>query len=308
MFFQNAHLGRNGWWRWLLTIAATLLAFLLGHGPFLAFVTAEAERLGVSPEAFFSAPFPAAADRNLFLFFGLLPHAFAFAALLVCIAVLHRKSVRAVITGRRRFDWRRVATGFGIASGFLLLGSFPFLPADSYAWQFDPAGFWPLLLIALVLIPIQTTAEEVFFRGYLMQGVSLVSRNKLLPLILVTLLFAGVHFGNPEFSADYSAGPWIYLSISLLLGLVTVMDDGLELPIGIHAANNIFLTVVLSYRDGSFITNSLFVTSMDAMMWLSPYLDIATSVLLLLLLSGVYGWRLSSLVAPVAPRAAGEAP
>ena len=294
MFFQNAYIGQNGWWRWLITIAAVVLVIFLAQVPLLGFLTAEAERLGLTPEVFL-ARLPEEVDRNLFLALFLLPFAAAFLALWLCIRALHRKSLRLVTTGRARFDWGRAMTGFVFWIAVLSVTIFTFLPAESYVYQFDPAKFWPLLLIALLMFPIQTTLEEIFFRGYLMQGVFLIVRNKIVPLIVVTLAFLFMHYWNPEFSREGGAGIIEYFLMSAFLGLITVLDDGLELPCGIHAANNIFLAVILSTSDGSLQTNAIFETSIEAFGDNLLFLAIAPYIAGFLLLSAMYRWRLSTI-------------
>jgi membrane protease YdiL (CAAX protease family) len=300
MFFQNAYIGRNGWWRWLITIAAVILVIFLAQAPLLGFITLEAERLGLTPDVFF-ARLPEGVDRNLFLALFLLPFTAAFLMLWLCIRVLHRKSLRFVTTGRPRFDWSRAIIGFVFWFAVLSVTIFAVLPAETYVYQFDPAKFWPLLLIALLMFPVQTTLEEVFFRGYLMQGVFLLARNKIVPLIVVTLAFLFVHYWNPEFSQEDGAGIIEYFLMSTFLGLITVLDDGLELPCGIHAANNIFLAVILSTSDGSLQTNAIFETSLKAFGDNVLILAIAPYVAGFLLLFAMYRWRLSTIFERVPP-------
>jgi uncharacterized protein len=304
MFFMKVHAGRNAWWRWLVTIAGTLTLWFLGHAPLLVFATMEAKRLGLSEEAILGDGLPPGIDRNVFLLLSLLPFLIGFLALWLFIARVHRRPLLSAMTGRRRFDMRRALIAFALWLAILAGGSFAFLPAGSYHYQFDPAAFWPLLLIALALIPIQTTFEEVFFRGYLLQGVSLLTGNKITPLIVVTLIFTLVHFANPEFNQDYLKGGLSYLALSLLFGLAAVIDDGLEAPAGIHAANNLFLVLVLSPIDGSFTTHAIFSISVAEMMRLSPWLDIASAVLAFILLAYALNWRFAALAGPTRPATA----
>lgn len=304
MFFEKAHEGRNGWWRWLLTILITLAALMLANIPLFMFLGMEAERLGVNAEQFDLGAPPPGIDRNLFFALFLIPFVVGFFALWLCIRLLHAKPFLSAITGRPRFDWRRAAIAFAV--WFLLLGagSFAFLPAGSYTFQFDASVFWPLLLIALALIPIQGAFEEIFFRGYLMQGLSLLAKNKIVPLIVVTALFTLVHAGNPEFSENQLRIGLSYLVVAALFGLTAVMDDGLEVPCGVHAANNIFGAVVLRPDVSStFFTDSLFTAPFAELLKLSPYLDVATALLALCIFSYVFGWRLSKIHEPIKPSA-----
>lgn len=301
MFFQKAYEGRNRWWRWLVTISGTLVIIMLAQVLIIAFVKLEAERLGVSKEIFNAQP-QTGADRNLFLVLLLFPFLMGLLALWFFLRRLHKKSLRSVMTGRVRFDWRRVLAGFAIWFIVLAIVIFAALPADSYVYRFDPATFWPLLLVALLLFPAQTSLEEILFRGYLMQGFFLLAKNKLVPLIFVSVLFVLMHYWNPEFSVETGAAILEYSLMSLFLGLVAVLDDGLELPIGIHAANNIFLAVMMSTSDGSIQTNALFESDLKAFhdnflaLSVAPY---AVSFVILFVLSR---WRFSTLVESVALR------
>ena len=298
MFFQNAYEGRTRWWRWLLTIAAMISVVVLAQTPLLAFIGTEAERLGVSEQAFFNR-LPDGADRNIFLALFLLPFVAGFLTLWLFIRLLHKKSLRSVTTGRVRFDWKRALTGFALWFAILAVTIFAVLPSDAYVFRFDPATFLPLLIISLLLFPIQTSLEEVFFRGYLMQGFSLLAKNKLVPLILVSVLFFFMHYWNPEFSEESGVGMIEYSLMSLFLGLVTVLDDGLELPCGIHAANNIFLAVIMGTSDGSLQTNALFETNMKAFTDQFIAVSVAPYVLAFIVLFVMFRWRFSTLFEPV---------
>jgi uncharacterized protein len=301
MFFQRAYEGRNAWWRWLLTIVLTITFWLLGHIPVVGFMEVMRRQLGLGDEAFLNGTFPEGVDRNLFLALALLPFAVAFFALWLLIRWIHRKPFLSVITGRDRFDWSRALVGLVIGLAVSVIGTFAILPADSYRWQFSPEHFWPLLAIALVLIPLQSATEEIFFRGYLMQGLSLILKNKIAPLIIVTLLFSLAHLGNPEFAATYSKVLVVYLLLSVLFGLCAVMDDGLEISCGLHASNNIFLALVLSPEDGSLPTYSLFTTRLAPTLKYSPWLDIALTVLIFGVLAVMYRWRFRTLIEPTTP-------
>jgi membrane protease YdiL (CAAX protease family) len=301
MFFQKAYEGRNSWWRWLLTIVATLLAWGLGQIPLVFFIFAEASRLGIVPANMGPLLLNPGLNRNVFLLLGLLPFVLGLATFRLCIVRLHKKPMLSVITGRSRFDWGRAFVGFAVWMVLIAASSFALLPSTGYTYQFNPSAFWPLLAIALFLIPIQTTTEEIFFRGYLMQGLSLLLKNKLAPLILIIVIFAAVHVGNPEFYTDYLTGFLGYLAISTLLGFAAVMDDGLEIPCGIHAANNIFAVAILSARDGTFSTDSIFVSSVKDLMAFSPYIDIGLAAGGFVIFAVIYKWRASTLFEPTVP-------
>jgi uncharacterized protein len=304
MFFERAREGRNSWWRWLLTIVGTVVMWLVGQIPIIAFIEQQRLKLGLPEDAFLGGDFPVDVDRNIFLVLLLIPSVVGFLTLWLLIRWLHRRPLISVMTGRPRFAWGRAFFAFAvwmIVSGF---SGFLLLPADSYSLQFNAVLFVPLLVIALVLVPIQTTFEEVLFRGYLMQGIGLIAKNKLVPFIVTTLLFVLLHFSNPEFgSASYTTGFLAYLSLSVLFGLATVLDDGIEIAAGLHAANNLFLVLILSPTDGSFTTYSIFTSSLAALLQFSPWLDIALAAVALVIFAIAYRWRLATLTEPIKPPA-----
>ena len=90
--------------------------------------------------------------------------------------------------------------------------------------------FVAFVVVALALVPIQCSFEEVFYRGYLMQGPMLLVKNKAVLAIAVGALFAVTHLANPE--AD-TYGIWIYVTALTIAwafyALVTLFDGGIEL-------------------------------------------------------------------------------
>ena len=168
MLFQNAYIGRNRWWRWVITVIGVIIVQVIASVPLAMYSFFEARRQGIALDAFL-ARLPEDTDRNTFLALSLLPFLFTFLGLWLLIRWLHRKPLRVVLTGRARFDWGRAIVAFVL--WFAILGAtiLIFLPDGAYTYQFNAEKFLPLVLIAVVLFPLQASAEEFFFRGYLMQ-------------------------------------------------------------------------------------------------------------------------------------------
>jgi membrane protease YdiL (CAAX protease family) len=198
------------------------------------------------------------------------------AGIVLAVALIHRRSPRTLVTPRNRIDLKRVAQGFGawflIMCGFALVS---FLLDPSIYWSGpDPAAFIPFALVALILTPIQTTTEELFFRGYLMQAASLISKNPLFLIIASGLPFMLVHLGNPEVGADFVTVVLYYFAVGAFFALISLKDGTTELAIGIHAANNLFIALVLNFSGSAFEgTPSLFyATSFDPVSELITFL------------------------------------
>ena len=198
---------------------------------------------------------------NTTLFLLLLPFALAFGAILLITKLLHKLSLRELITTRAKVDWKRIGFSFGtVALSFivmLIVGYF--IDPESVQWNFKPKSFAMLVLISVVMVPLQTSAEELFFRGYLMQGLGRIFPMRLLPFIITSTLFGLLHFANPEVDKLGDIILITYLATGFFLGAITLMDEGLELALGFHAGNNLFLSLFLTSDWTIFQTDSLFI-------------------------------------------------
>ena len=168
--------------------------------------------------------------------------------------------------------------------------AFYFYAPENYELIFDLEKFLPLLVVSLLLLPIQTSFEEIFFRGYLMQGIGLISRFKWIPLLVTSILFGLLHMANPEV-AEF--GVWTmaayYIGIGLGLGICTIMDDGLEIALGLHAVNNLFASLVLTFDGSALATSAIFKTKIyDPQSMLVGW--IIGLLLFLFILSRKYNW------------------
>jgi len=114
--------------------------------------------------------------------------------------------------------------------------------------------------------------------------------NKLIPLIITSILFGLIHSANPEIEKfGYGTMQFYYITAGLLLGIMTIMDDGLELALGTHAATNFTSAVIIGYDGGALQTDSIFKShSMNADIMTAAFVAIA--VIFLLMLKKKYEW------------------
>lgn len=230
---------------------------------------------------------------NTTLALMLFPFALVAVLVLVLIRHLHNISIRVFITSRDKIDWKRIGFAF---TGIVLLNSLFFIisyytnPSD-FQWNFDPQAFAILFLIAIVLVPLQTSAEELFFRGYLMQGLGQVFKQRIFPLLITSLLFGFMHFGNPEID---KLGPLLmvsYVSMGFFFGIITLMDEGLELALGYHAGNNLLISLLVTSDWTAFQTNSLFLDVSTPDVYMLAFMQLPMLLILLVLFSWKYGWN-----------------
>lgn len=228
-------------------------------------------------------------------FFALSLFSFAFFLfpLFLAVTLLHKQSITQFTTSRRKIDFRRISFSFlvygGIITAFFFLEYF-INPSD-FAWNFQPHRFFVLCLLALSLFPVQIGFEEYFFRGYFMQWLGFLSRNRWVPLFLSSILFGLAHSANPEV-AEMGWGIMVfYIGMGFLLGIVTLMDDGLELALGIHFANNFFACILSSSEWSSLQTPALFKEiSAPSFSFFYILIEMSLYLLTILILAKKYKW------------------
>jgi membrane protease YdiL (CAAX protease family) len=168
--------------------------------------------------------------------------------------------MRSLITPDPSIAWGRVLQGFII--WFFLAALMSLIEAllypGRYVFSLDVNRFIPFALSALILIPIQTSAEELFFRGFILQAAGLRIRNIWVLSIISGLLFGLPHLLNPEASINYPLLGLYYFSFGFSLVIITLWDGRLELALGAHAANNLFSVIFANYKISVLPSPSLF--------------------------------------------------
>jgi membrane protease YdiL (CAAX protease family) len=271
--------GRNQVWRYILTIFLIIIAafaaqiivlipLMVIHG------TVDISNYGpVSMLLATMAPFPA-----------------VMLTVFASVTWLHGRSPLTLITPEKKINWRKLFVSAAI--WFVLSGLSDvvlyLLHPGNYTWSFDAGKFLPYFLLTLLLIPIQTSTEELVFRGYLAQWIGRYTRGIALPLIIPALIFMLLHGANPEVLAY---GAWytlpFYFGIGLLLGWITLKSGSLELALGVHMANNFYSSIMVTFPDSSLPSPAFFtVASYDALAGLICFVGMA------LIYLAIFYWRL----------------
>ncbi|WP_395051906.1 CPBP family intramembrane glutamic endopeptidase [Flavobacterium sp.] len=187
------------------------------------------------------------------------PLSFACLVVLFWVKFVHQQSITSLTTGRAKIDWNRILFSFGLWSIITIsitLISYYAAP-ENFIFNFKPIPFLIFFILALLLIPLQTSFEEYLFRGYLMQGIGVATKSKLIPLIITSVLFGVLHIANPEVEKLGYTIMIYYIGTGFFLGILTLMDDGLELSLGFHAANNLIGALLVTSDWTVFQTHSI---------------------------------------------------
>jgi membrane protease YdiL (CAAX protease family) len=303
MFCKNVAKGRNGIIHYFFTIVFTVLGYFLGQTPMLiAFYFAMNKHNDIGTDALIQ--FQENPDFSLFhissnggLFLMLMIFIFAFIALALSVKYIHRRSVVSLISSSSKIDWKRIfwSTGFWFLLLFVAEIFTFFAYPERYTFRTPDSSFIILFLICIFILPIQTTFEEVFTRGYIFQAVSYNSRNIFLGFLVSIVVFATMHGLNPE-TVKYGFWPMMsyYISAAILLGLIVIFDDRLELAIGVHTATNLYGALIMTYEGAAMQTGSLFITSDISPVFLA-FEIIVLGAIFLYLSSRKYHWNIKNI-------------
>lgn len=154
--------------------------------------------------------------------------------------------------------WNRLGSYLAPALGLVFAIGFA-LPwvlqqAGSATWELPHPRIVPVALVAiLVLVPLQSAAEEYAFRGLLMQVPGSWISAVWIPVLIQSLLFATGHRYN-------FAGQLGIACMGLVMGALTIRLGGLEAAIAFHVANNL-----LSLLSSSLFTDGAVSSTVDTM-------------------------------------------
>lgn len=262
---ESSFAGRNSFWRYIVMFAAVMVATnTIGALPLIIAISAKAvtdpgimDEIASNPNDLSALGFNT--DVNLLLM--LFPFIVGLAAYLLLVKPLHGRSLRVTLNGTEKIRWGRI---FGSAFIWLILSAiylFVYLKAEpsNFTLNNTSSSLITLSVITLLFVPFQAAFEEILFRGYLMQGFAVLFRNRWLPLVITSVLFGLMHSFNPEVE-DFGFFVMMpqYILFGHIFGIITVMDDGVEAAAGAHAANNIFLCIMVTNDSSALQTDALF--------------------------------------------------
>lgn len=261
MYIAQVHKTLHDWWRYIIGVGVAIIGIFVFSVPHLIAIGIETVNGNIDSSRLEDTNYILGLfEPNLNLVFVLLPFVGGLLFLLVIVKYLHKQSFRMLTTARQKIDWKRFWFAFifwGIVSTGMILIDY-FLSPEDYVNNFHLKPFLILCIIAILLVPLQTSFEEYLFRGYLMQGIGIVFKNKWLPLIITSTVFGLLHIANPEVEKLGYIILVYYIGTGFFMGITTLMDEGLELSLGFHAANNLFTALLVTADWTAFQTHSIF--------------------------------------------------
>lgn len=175
---------------------------------------------------------------------------------------LFGRSPRSLIRAGGSFDSGWLAIGFGSWFGLSILVS-------AVEWLLSPGDFaltfsWTnaalSLVVALLVFPLQTSAEELVFRGLIPQALGRAVRADWLLALISGLFFAVPHLLNPEAVGAPLLALVAYGSLGAAWSYAVLRTGGLEVALGAHLANNIFALSIVGYENSALPSVAIWTT------------------------------------------------
>lgn len=190
-------------------------------------------------------------------------------ALAAVLPLLHRRKYRTLFGPLARLNLKQFKYGMVAVLALAVLTTIfmgleqLILPAEWLpTFKVNPVSEWAVwALPILALIFIQASAEEVIFRGYLLQQLRARFRSPWIWMVLPSLTFGALHYD----AASFGLNAWFYVLNTTLTGMIlcviTLKTGNLAAAIGLHFMNNAMM--VLLGLNGSFEPASLVVMQID---------------------------------------------
>lgn len=293
---ESAFEGKNSLWRYAVLIFAVFLAansvgaipMIVGFALKTVSDPDAVNRLASNPNDLSQLGF----DANITLVMLLFPFLAGLIGYMLLIKPLNNRTLIGTINGNSSIRWKRIIVSALVWVIFSAVYLFAYKGIDPTNFRINNTSvtLLYLIIISLLLIPFQASLEEVIFRGYLMQGFAILFRNRWLPVIITSLLFGVLHAWNPEIEEHgFLTMMPQYIMFGLLFGVITIIDDGAEIAIGAHMANNIFLSIMVTNSSSVFQTPAVF-----EQMKIDPWVEFAalavTAVVFFLVMKMIYKW------------------
>jgi uncharacterized protein len=281
-FSQLAKLGKNDWWRYLLGFLIIFIALIyLGNTVYDLVIFFQfkyftnfagdnlfrfnALELEQTNPKYFKELIQKVPNSLKFIndFIVFIP---GFLAILFVVKFIHKRDYITLFATKSKINYSRFFHG---SVAYLLFSLITYLvffvikftvkgQIQGLELNFNLIDFLLSLIICLLLIPLQTSFEDLLFRGYFLQLLGLKIKSIWNLTIITGLFFALPHLANPEIDAYGSIGFWTsYLPAGLFFAFVVLKDNRMELSLAIHFANNLLATLIVGVKVSVFSSKPL---------------------------------------------------
>lgn len=175
--------------------------------------------------------------------------------MLLAARLILKRKLRSFVTPYNKIRWERIWFGFWVFFALVtvsFLVNFLIFPSDYKVNDINFKSYMWLCIGTLFLVPIQTTSEELFFRGFLVQWIGRLIKQPVIISLIIAAIFGSLHFANPEMGY----GKWWvgldYVFTGFMLTYIALNTNSAELSIGAHAANNMFISFFITTENSAY--------------------------------------------------------
>ncbi len=171
--------------------------------------------------------------------------------------VLHKRGLSALYGPSHKLNWTHfLKAGSFVVAVFLIVEAITQLyllsrGQDIYSPNMidDLSCWFAWMLPMLGLLIIQSGAEEILFRGYLLQTISARGGNFIWAAILPSVLFGALHFDYESFGNNAFAYVISTAIFGMILCAVTLRLGNLGAAFGLHFFNNLIAIFIYGLND-----------------------------------------------------------
>lgn len=168
----------------------------------------------------------------------------------IAMRLVHNEPVRYLFGASSRLSTGDFWRGFGaVVLTSVLSEALIYLVWPEMARGDISIGQWLVYLIPVALLCfVQTSSEEVLFRGYLLRGLANRFRSPWIWALLPGLAFLSMHYTPDMGLYDILLLVFTIGALTAALTLIVYVTGNLGAAFGIHMGNNLFAFVMVSHQ------------------------------------------------------------
>lgn len=281
-FLQQIYKGKTDWWRWLIILAVF----------FTPFFQKEIKKYIVKlllPSSFLPE------NKNIYIALSLAVYLILVGVFFLLFKVLHKRSVKTLITSRKQFDWLRFGLSFGIWGVFImtLFSASVFYSPEEFEWNFKLIPFLKYFFICVFLMPFQVFFKTVLIRGYLLQAFTYFFKKPWVALLISVAHYTYfMYIGSAEMVKAVGYEILIhYIVTAFLIGFIIILDEGMEIVLGMTFVNNLISSLFITSKSFAFQPDSILVKDGTINIFILVYITVFLAYpIYFLFLKRTYKW------------------
>ncbi len=165
---------------------------------------------------------------------------------------VHNDPFGNVLGAEGRLNWSDFNKGFvAVFLTSILSELFIYAIRPEFTRTDFPISTWLMVLIPMLgLCLLQTSAEELLFRGYLTRGLANRFRSPWIWAVLPGIGFVLMHYSGSMSAADLALVFLTIGALTIVLVWLVYATGNLGAAFGVHMGNNLFAFMLVGHQDG----------------------------------------------------------